>query len=133
MAGGAHPGRPRIRLRVSRATSSSGAVDPSARARRRRNRVPRLRPLLRRALRLARHLEHLSADVTGAHAGPRVPHLDERIAVARAPKRLATITRLARIPAPVRVPRAHVTAAAAPPGPAPRAGARAPHGGPDSP
>src|SRR5689334_8865797 len=97
MAGGAHPGRPRVRLRVAR------GGDPWIRARRRLNRRRRLRPLLRRALRLARHVEHLSADVAGAHAGPRVPHLDERVAGARAPKRLAAITRLARIPAPVRV------------------------------
>ena len=103
MAGGAHPGRPRVRLRVSRAATSSGPVDPSAPPRRRRNRMPRLRPLMRRALRLARHVEHLSSDVTDAHAAQWVPHLDQRVALARAPKRLAAITRLARIPAPVRV------------------------------
>ena len=104
MAGGAHPGRPRVRMRASRDTSSSGGVDRSMWARRRRNRMPGLRPLLRRALRLARHIEHLSAVVGATRAGPRVPHLDERIASARAPKRLAAITRLARLPAPARVP-----------------------------
>ncbi len=103
MAGGAHPGRPRVRLRVSRAATSSGLGDPLAPPRRLRNRMPRLRPLMRRALRLARHVEHLSSDVTDAHAAQWVPRLDQRVAVARAPKRLAAITRLARIPAPVRV------------------------------
>src|SRR5690349_8951768 len=99
MAGGAHPGRPRVRLRVSRTASVDGPVDSPARPRRGRNRMPRLRPLMRRALRLARHAEHLSADVSDAHAARWVPHLDRRIALARAPKRLAAITRLARIPA----------------------------------
>ena len=77
--------------------------------------MPRLRPLMRRALRLARHVEHLSSDVTDAHAAQWVPHLDQRVALARAPKRLAAITRLARIPAriqaPVRVPDAVAPAA----------------------
>src|SRR2546423_15382955 len=110
MAGGAHPGRPRVRLRISRAATSSGLLDPSAPPRRRRNRMPRLRPLMRRALRLARHVEHLSSDVTGAHAAPWVPHLDQRVALARAPKRLAAITRFApspaRLQAPLRLPHA---------------------------
>src|SRR5438105_4310700 len=97
MAGGVPPGRPRIRLRVSSGESASSRVDPSEPARRQRNRLPALRPLVRRALRLARHIEHLSADVTGAHASPPVPHLDKMIAGARAPKRLAATTRLARI------------------------------------
>src|ERR1700761_8913510 len=103
MAGGAHPGRPRVRVRVSRTASDGGPDGLPARPRRRRNRMPRLRPLMRRALRLARHVEHLSSDVSDAHAAPWVPHLDERVALARAPKRLGAITRLARVsPGPAR-------------------------------
>src|ERR1700753_972859 len=120
MAGGAHPGRPRVRVRVSRTASDGGPDGLRARPRRRRTRMPRLRPLMRRALRLARHVEHLSSDVSDAHAAPWVPHLDERVALARAPKRLAGVPppRLGRVP---QVPVGGASLATAPAPATPRA------------
>src|SRR5262249_41547203 len=48
----------------------------------------------------------------------RVPRLGERVVGARAPKRLAAITRLARVPGPVRVPEASARVARSARGPA---------------
>jgi hypothetical protein len=96
---GAHPGRPRVRLRVPRSASSGGRVG--------------------RALKLARRIDHMAAGVIGAHSGLHVPHLDQTIAGARAPKRLAAITRLARVPGPAVRPEPATFPARPAPAPAP--------------
>ena len=64
-----------------------------------RRRLTGLRPLQRRALRLARRIEHLSAKVAGAHGVVRDPGVVS-VRRARPTERPPGADRLARVPAP---------------------------------